>query len=161
MFQLEISSKLMKTIVACLKEFVDSIEITIDSTGMHISTVDEAHVCMIQFYLAKNEFTQFEAQKTTKLNFMIGILEKAIKNAKKELTLSADLSKSNSLNVKYFTASRTMNYNIPCKKKLTSQLVVPKQDTLGTVILIELIKPGFKPSQTKPVQASDQALGQA
>ena len=33
--------------------------------------------------------------------------------------------------------------------------------TLGTVILIELINPGFNPSHTKPVHASDQAFGHA
>ena len=132
MFKFETSSTLIKTIITCLKEFVDSIELTIDSTGIHISTLDEAHVCMIQFYISKQECSIFEVQKTTKVGFTINILDKVLKNAKKEITLSVDSTNSYLL-VEYNSKSRIMKYKIPCKSNYKQALILPQNEYIADI----------------------------
>ncbi len=130
MFHIEIPSVLLKTIVGCLKEFVECVEITIDSTGIHISTLDQAHICMIKFYISKADCTSFEVNSNNKFRFSIAILEKAIKNAKKNITLSGEKME---LKLSYSANSRTLKYSIPCKPKLETKFTIPETLFMGEI----------------------------
>ena len=87
---------------------------------------------MVQFYISKQECNLFEVSKTTKVGFTIEILDKVLKNAKKEITLSVNKENSHLL-VEYNSKSRVMKYKIPCKSNYKQNIILPQNNYVADI----------------------------
>jgi hypothetical protein len=175
MFQLTIPSALLKCVVTCLKEFVDSVELVVDPTGIHITTLDEANVCLLRFYIAKQELSDFEVSATSTACFPVGTLDKALKSAKKDVKLSC-VEKAQALVVQYKAQSRDMKFSIPLRELIEKAKMGPPATAYYACVSLESkvlgdVCSGLKnvgedssivisPSETVTFKSSDEKMGE-
>lgn len=151
MFKLTMASALLKSIITCLKEFVDSAEFVIDPTGIHVNTLDEANVCLLRFFISKQELIAFEVLETSKAFVTLDTLDKVLKSAKKEVNLSK--KDDSNLYISYKAASRNMEYSIPIQN-ISKDVINPPKTELFTSFNLESSTLGDICSELKAINES-------
>ena len=73
------NNKIFLSIFDNIKQYSDIIKLKIDKKGIHIQSIDNAQICIIDIVINKNYFNSFNTDKTYNLDFDINDITKIFK----------------------------------------------------------------------------------
>ena len=105
---------------------IDEAEFILDEKGLALKATDPSQISMIDFFLEKAAFKEFDVKEKAKIGLDLDYLRQIMSRAKAddELTIELD-SDQNRLNVKFKGAS-TRKFNLPLIDISTAELPNPK-----------------------------------
>ena len=72
------SASLFKKVVVCLKELVEFCNLQFTSDGFHINCMDACNVCLIDFYLQKSDFKNYQCEQDRIIGLNLSNLSKIL-----------------------------------------------------------------------------------
>ena len=105
---------------------IDEAEFILDENGLALKATDPSQISMVDFFLEKAAFKEFDVKEKAKIGLDLDYLRQIMSRAKTddELTIELD-SEQNRLNVKFKGAS-TRKFNLPLIDISTAELPNPK-----------------------------------
>jgi len=132
---LEKAADFQKSIDA-IAVLIDEAEFILDESGLALKATDPSQISMVDFFLEKAAFKEFDVKEKAKIGLDLDYLRQIMSRAKAddELTIELD-AEQNKLNVK-FKGTSTRKFNLPLIDISSAELPNPKIEFDAEVKLV-------------------------